>query len=121
MPDILVVDDEPGIGRMIRLLLTSEGMSAHVVHSGADGLDYVKRAPVEVIVLDLQMPGMDGRSFYRGLRAMGDTTPVIILSANGARKAQLELGAEDSLAKPFMPDDLLAKVRALVSRHSPSG
>lgn len=108
--DVLVVDDEPGISRMIRLLLMSEGLSVVAVSNAMDALNYLADNPASLIVLDLAMPGMDGREFFRTLRARGDSTPILILSAHGAREASRELQAEGALPKPFLPEDLLAEI-----------
>lgn len=108
--DVLVVDDEPGISRMIRLLLMSEGLSVVAVSNAMDGLNFLADNAASLIVLDLAMPGMDGREFFRTLRARGDSTPVLILSAHGAREARRELQAEGALPKPFLPEELLAEI-----------
>jgi DNA-binding response OmpR family regulator len=74
--------------------------------------------PFDAIILDLQMPVMDGPSMYRELRALPCATPVLLLSAYGAKNAQLELGAEAAMDKPFDPFTLADRVRAL-ARHAP--
>ncbi len=81
-----------------------------------DALERFKTASFDVIVLDLQMPKMDGRTFFRTLRVRGDRTPVIILSAFGAEEARVELQAEAALEKPFDPDVLVARIRSLTGR-----
>ncbi|HET7738312.1 MAG TPA: response regulator [Tepidiformaceae bacterium] len=107
MAEVLVVDDEPGIARMIRLLLTLEGVEVRVENDAAKALAFLERERVRVILLDLNMPVMDGRTFFRSLRARGDATPVVLMSAHEPRVASRELGADGFLEKPFLPDDLV--------------
>ncbi len=110
----MVIDDDEALLRMLRMTLLTGGMHVTTAVNGAVALDDVETANPDVIVLDLQMPVMDGRSFYRELRRRGISVPVIILSAFGARAAQEELGAEAAIAKPFDPDNLIAAVRRLL-------
>lgn len=112
--DVLVVDDEPGISRIVRLMLESEGLSVEVRDSGATALEFVESKEVRLVLLDLNMPVMDGLEFFRQLRQRGFTTPVIIMSAHGARRAAREIGAEAYLDKPFMPADLIARIEKLM-------
>lgn len=114
-PSVMIVDDDAATARMISLALREDG---YVVSSACDGQDALGKLEPEVpdvIILDLEMPRMDGRSFYRELRARGLATPVVIVSAFDARSSQRELGADTYLAKPFDPDELLMKVRALLT------
>lgn len=113
MVDVLVVDDESGISRIVRLVLESEGLSVQVKENGLSALDYVEAEAVSLVLLDLSMPEMDGREFFRQLRQRGFKTPVIIMSANGARAAAREIGAEAYLDKPFFAEDLIACVERL--------
>jgi DNA-binding response OmpR family regulator len=87
---------------------------------GAEGRAYAAASDYDAIVLDLMLPSLDGRELLRGLRARGDTTPVLILTARDTvadRVAGLDLGADDYLVKPFAFDELLARLRALVRRR----
>jgi DNA-binding response OmpR family regulator len=87
------------------------------VLSAADaqtGLQLLETEQVDAIVLDLRMPGMDGRALFREVRARGNKAPVLIASAYGARQAQQELGAEAAIEKPFDPDELVDVVRQLI-------
>jgi len=99
---------------MLRITMLSAGFSVDVAGDGEAALDQVARRPPDVIVLDLQMPGMDGRTFYRELRKRGNAAPVIILSAFGARGARRELDAQAHLEKPFDPDELVQVVQELI-------
>ena len=107
---ILVVDDDSSLRRMLKLTLKQEGFRVCTAVDGEQALEELDRCAPDIIVLDLQMPVMDGRTFYRALREMGRKTPVLIVSADGAASAAQELNADDYLAKPFSPDVLMAKV-----------
>ena len=107
---ILVVDDDPGLMRLVSAILRSAGYTVVTAPDGNAALEAVQSDDFDAIVLDLRMPVLDGRGFFRELRASGRTTPVLIASAYGARDAQLELGAEGAIRKPFEPDALLAAV-----------
>jgi len=111
---VLVIEDEPALRRMLAFTLRDAGFDVRTAWNGAEGLQQVDAAVPDVIVLDLEMPVMGGREFYRHLRERGLRTPVCILSAYGARRAQRELDAEASVQKPFGSDDLIEKLRALV-------
>ena len=115
MADILVIDDDPAVIRLVSLILTAEGHRVRPADSGTKGLDLLKDQTPELIVLDLQMPVMDGRAFYREARSSGYAGPVLILSAFGASQARQELGAQASLSKPFEPDELVSAVSTLAS------
>lgn len=110
MVDVLVVDDEPGISRIVKLLLQSEGFDVRVERHSPTALGVAMNEQVGLILLDLNMPDLDGREFYRKLRDKGSTTPIVIMSANGARKAYKELGADGYLDKPFAPEALIEVV-----------
>jgi DNA-binding response OmpR family regulator len=111
----MVVDDDAAIARLISLTLRGDGYAVQSARDGQDALSAVSSTPPDLIVLDLEMPVMNGRTFFRELRARGLDMPVLIVSAFGARDGQRELGAQDYLAKPFNPTDLLEKVRLLLA------
>lgn len=116
MPTVLVVDDDPALTRMLRLTLRDGGFDVCTAANGALALDQISIEQMpDAIVLDLEMPVMDGRSFYRALRKLGIEVPVLVLSAYGARSAQRELGANAYLNKPFDPEELVSQVRELVA------
>ena len=110
---VLVVDDDDSLRRMLKLTLRQRGFRVCCAVDGLKALDELERCSPDVIVLDMQMPVMDGRTFYRRLRDRGCETPVLVLSADGAAAAARELGAEGYLAKPFDPDVLMAKLTML--------
>jgi DNA-binding response OmpR family regulator len=110
---VLVLDDDNALLRLLRLTLTSEGFEVITASNGLEGLEKVDREPPDVILLDLEMPVMDGRTFFRELRKQGNNTPVLILSAYGARDAQRELDADGSLEKPFDADVLMNELKQL--------
>jgi two-component system KDP operon response regulator KdpE len=111
---VLVIDDDPALIRMIRLTLLSEGLEVETASDGVLGLEATERTTYAVILLDLQMPNLDGRGFFREFRARGGTTPILLLSAYGAQDARHELGAEAAVTKPFDPAVLLRVVRSLL-------
>ena len=116
---VLAVDDEPAIRRFLRTSLSSQGYSVLEAEDGATALAMLRRNAVDVIVLDLGLPGMDGLEVIRQLREQGSSIPIIVLSSRtdetGKVKA-LDLGADDYVTKPFGMDELLARIRAAV-RH----
>jgi len=111
---ILVVDDDASIRALTASVLEDGGFTVRSAPNGSVALDVVRESAPCLVVLDLQMPEMDGRSFYRALRAAGFHTPVLLMSAHGARQAQSELGAEAAISKPFDIDDLLARTISLL-------
>lgn len=119
---VLVVDDEAAVRDALVRAMDSEGYETRGVGDGATALTEVARWQPEVVVLDVLMPFMDGLTTCRTLRARGDRTPILLLTARDAvadRVAGLDAGADDYLVKPFDLDELLARVRALVRRTYP--
>jgi two-component system, OmpR family, response regulator MprA len=114
---ILIIDDDAAMTRMIGLALRVDGFDVDTAPDGQAGLEKLDEKEADVIVLDLAMPVMDGRTFYRRLRGRGDSTPVLILSAHGAKDAWRELDADAYLAKPFQPEDLSDRIRSLLDGH----
>lgn len=121
MPRILVVDDDPGLRDLLQRYLTREGYRVEAVADGAGMRAALSRIPPQLVVLDLMLPGEDGLSLVRALRAgLAPSVPVLMLSARGEdvdRIIGLEMGADDYLGKPFNPRELLARIRALMRRH----
>jgi two-component system response regulator MprA len=115
---VLLIDDDPALVRMIRLALLSDGLDVVTASDGMQGLDVVAQDDFDMIVLDLQMPIMDGREFYREYRAREGKAPIILLSAYGAQEARAELGAEAAVTKPFDPVVLLRTIRALLPQET---
>ena len=113
-PSVLVLDDDPAVTRLLSLSLMTDGFQVSTAGDGIEGLERLASQSFDVIVLDLQMPRMDGRAFFREIRSRGYDTPVVILSAYGAEVARTELRANGAVSKPFDPDDLAAVVRGLL-------
>jgi len=117
----LIVEDEQRIAAYLERGLKEEGYAVDVVHTGSDALDWAAAAEYDVIVLDVMLPGRDGTSVCRELRARGQKTPVLMLTARDAvddRVRGLDSGADDYLVKPFAFKELLARLRALTRRRS---
>ncbi|MBV5263807.1 response regulator [Pinisolibacter aquiterrae] len=115
---ILVVDDDPEIARLVGALLAREGWTVETVQDGRELDDALHRARPDLIVLDLMLPGEDGLSICRRLRAEA-TIPILMLTAKSDETdcvVGLEIGADDYLAKPFSPRVLVARIRALLRR-----
>ncbi|RPF46507.1 two-component system response regulator MprA [Streptomyces sp. Ag109_G2-6] len=118
---ILVVDDEPAVREALRRSLAFEGYDVRTAVDGIDALDQAASYAPDLIVLDIQMPRMDGLTAARRLRAGGSVTPILMLTARdtvGDRVTGLDAGADDYLVKPFELDELFARVRALLRRSS---
>ena len=110
MTRVLVVDDDLGIRRLARFILDSAGYEVALARHGQEALSMLNETDADVIVLDLNMPVMDGYTFVHNLDDCPRRPPIIILSGDRAEKAREELGADASLRKPFRPDELVAKV-----------
>jgi two-component system response regulator MprA len=124
MPELLLVDDDPPIRRMLERTLRAEGYSVSAAADGGAALAAVERSLPDAIVLDVTMPGLDGLAVTRRLRAKGLRVPILLLTARDAvheRVAGLDAGADDYLVKPFDVDELSARVRALLRRNEPPG
>jgi len=119
---ILVVDDDPALRELLSAYLTDTGFVVDLAGDGAGMRDAIVQSLPDAIVLDLMLPGEDGLTLTRALRAQSGAAafiPILILSARGEeidRVVGLEMGADDYLAKPFSPRELLARLRALLRR-----
>jgi len=119
---VLVVDDEPRIVKFLELKLKASGYEVLTAGNGLDALEQLQAEEPDLLVLDVVMPGMDGFETIKQVRAVS-SIPVIILSAREANIDKikgLELGADDYLAKPFSPDELVARIEAVRRRLSSS-
>jgi two-component system, OmpR family, KDP operon response regulator KdpE len=115
---VLLVDDEVSIQRVMAPLLRSRGYTVTVAGSGREALDMFERERPDLVILDLGLPDMDGSEVCRKVRDRADT-PILILSARGEEKdkvAALDQGADDYVTKPFGPEELMARVRAALRR-----
>jgi two-component system, OmpR family, alkaline phosphatase synthesis response regulator PhoP len=113
---VMVVEDEPNIGNLVRTYLEREGYTVIWVRSGEDALTELGRHPVRLVVLDIGLPGIDG---FEVCRRIGGSVPVIMLTARDDepdRVAGLEVGADDYVCKPFSPRELTARVKAVLRR-----
>jgi two-component system response regulator MprA len=116
---ILVVDDDAPVRRMLVRALRAEGYDVQAAADGGEALAAIERRMPDAVVLDVAMPGVDGLSVARRLRARGLGVPILLLTARDAveqRVAGLDAGADDYLVKPFALDELLARLRALMRR-----
>ncbi len=119
---VLVVDDDRAIRDSLVRALALEGYTVAAVADGAAALAAMKDQSPDVVVLDVMMPGVDGLTVCRVMRAEKDRTPILMLTARtetSERVAGLDAGADDYLAKPFDLDELLARLRALLRRTRP--
>jgi two-component system phosphate regulon response regulator OmpR len=115
---ILVVDDDAGLRELLQEYLTAQGYRVTTVADGVEMDAHLAGHTADLVILDLMLPGEDGLALARKLRAQGNV-PIIMLSARGEdvdRIVGLEVGADDYLAKPFNPRELLARIRALLRR-----
>ncbi|MDP2320645.1 MAG: response regulator transcription factor [Acidobacteriota bacterium] len=118
---ILVAEDDPDIGSLLEHYLRKAGFMATIVTSGRDVMPQIKREAPDLVVLDLMLPGLDGLQVCRAIRADANTAaiPIIMLTAKAEesdRIVGLELGADDYITKPFSPNEVVARVRALLRR-----
>jgi DNA-binding response OmpR family regulator len=116
---ILVVDDEPHIRRVLEAMLGKEGFEVHSVSDGEEGLQAIADGGVDLVILDLLMPGTHGLEVLAKIRSDPEhsRTPVIILTAKGQdtdREAALTGGADDFMTKPFSPKKLVARIREIL-------
>jgi two-component system phosphate regulon response regulator OmpR len=124
MTRILIADDEAELRGLLQRYLTEQGLSVRAVPDASAAAQLLARERFDVLVLDLMMPGEDGLSLCRRLRGQGETIPILMLTARGElvdRVLGLEMGADDYLAKPFAPRELLARLQAMVRRQQQLG
>jgi two-component system response regulator MprA len=120
---ILVVDDDQAVRESLRRALVLEGYDVELAEDGTAALRSLTQSAPDAIILDLQMPDVDGLEVCRRLRTLGDATPVLMLTARdaiGDRVEGLDAGADDYLVKPFDLAELFARLRALLRRKTPS-
>ncbi|WUH96193.1 response regulator transcription factor [Spirillospora sp. NBC_00431] len=118
---LLLVEDEKRLATSLARGLTAEGFVVETVHDGAEGLDRALGGGFDLIVLDIMLPGMNGYRVCASLRAAGDDTPILMLTAKDGEYDEaegLDTGADDYLTKPFSYVVLVARVRALLRRRT---
>jgi two-component system, OmpR family, alkaline phosphatase synthesis response regulator PhoP len=126
MSRILVAEDDPDIASLLGHYLQRAGFEADVVSSGRDVLPRIRKAPPDLLLLDIMLPGLDGLEVCRAVRSDPQTAsiPIIMVTAKGEesdRIVGLELGADDYITKPFSPNEVIARIRALLRRAHRSG
>jgi two-component system, OmpR family, response regulator MprA len=124
MTHILVVDDEPAVRRALERALRLDKYEVELAIDGEEALDRLAEQPADAVILDVMMPGVDGLEVCRRMRAAGDKTPVLMLTARDAiddRVLGLDVGADDYLVKPFALRELQARLRALLRRVGDDG
>ena len=120
---ILVVEDDPHLHRVVVKGLTEEGYAVDSATDGSDGLYLAEVTAYDLLILDIGLPGMDGLAVCHALRRKRIATPILLLTARDSiedRVIGLDSGADDYLTKPFAFEELLARCRALLRRHSPT-
>ena len=118
---IMVVDDDPNIAQLVRLYLEKEGFDVTVHLRGDEALAAFQKNPPSLVLLDIMLPGMDGKQVCRAIRQQSDI-PIIMLSAKAEtfdKVLGLELGADDYITKPFEGKELVARVKAVLRRSAP--
>lgn len=121
LPRVLLVEDDPSLAAMLEEILCSEGYAVDLARDGQAGLHLGLTRPYDVVVLDRGLPAIQGLDLLARWRGRGMTVPVLVLSALGLARDRvdgLDAGAEDYLAKPFDIEELLARLRALLRRHT---
>lgn len=119
MSHLLIIDDDVRLTDMLQEYLAAEGVTLSAASSGTQGLREVQRNDFDLIILDVMLPGQSGFEVLKGLRAAGQHTPVLMLTARGDdvdRIVGLEMGADDYLPKPFNPRELVARIKAILRR-----
>jgi two-component system, OmpR family, KDP operon response regulator KdpE len=119
---ILIVDDEPQIRRVLRTTLTSQGYTVAEARTGDEALDQIRVERPDLILLDVNMPGISGLETCREIRASSDI-PIIMLTVRGTEKDKvqaLDAGADDYVTKPFGSEELMARIRAGLRRAAPA-
>jgi DNA-binding response OmpR family regulator len=117
---VVVVEDEPAIADLLRLYLTRDGFTCHVVADGIAALSDIRTLRPAAVIMDVGLPGMDGTEVCRQMRAAGDWTPVLFCTARDDeidRVLGLELGGDDYITKPFSPREVVARVKVAL-RHA---
>ena len=118
---VLLVEDEPSVGELVRGYLGRDGYRVIWVRSGEEGLAELERHPIRIVILDIGLPGMDGFEVCHAIRSRSQV-PILMLTARDEeadRVIGLEVGADDYLTKPFSPRELAARIKAILRRSDP--
>ncbi len=118
---VLLVEDEPSVGELVRAYLTRDGYRVIWVRSGEEGIAELDRHPIRLVLLDIGLPGVDGFDVCRQMRARSEV-PILMLTARDEepdRIVGLEVGADDYITKPFSPRELVARMKAVLRRTEP--
>ncbi len=118
MAKVLIVEDDPHTRELVRVYLDREGHDVLTAENGIDGLRVAREEAPDIILLDLMLPGMDGRDVCQSLRGESDV-PIVMLTARvqeGDRLGGFDLGADDYITKPFSPREVVARIRAVLRR-----
>lgn len=116
---VLIIEDNPGIGELVRMQVSDLGMAPVLVDRGDTGLERFRAGGIDLVILDLMLPGLDGLAVCREVRAAPGYVPVLMLTAKSTeldRVLGLEMGADDYLTKPFSVAELAARIKALFRR-----
>ncbi|HEU4963690.1 MAG TPA: response regulator transcription factor [Bacilli bacterium] len=119
MVHVLIVDDDPHIRELVRVILQKEGMGVTEASDGEEALEKMEATPADLVILDIMMPQMDGWTLCRELRSLYDI-PLLMLTAKGETVDKVrgfDLGTDDYLVKPFATPELVARVKALLKRY----
>jgi len=117
--EVLVIEDDPDIARLVKLQLTDLSCAVKLAGDGPSGLAALEAKPYDLVILDLMLPGMDGLEICRRIRAQPGYTPILMLTAKSGeldRVLGLEMGADDYVTKPFSVLELVARVKAIFRR-----
>ncbi|MFC0211063.1 response regulator transcription factor [Paenibacillus chartarius] len=120
MTKILIVDDDPHLRELVSVVLRQEGLAAVTAEDGATALELLARERMDLAVVDVMMPRMDGWELVARLRGNGDELPILMLTAKGETSDKVRgfrLGVDDYLVKPFEAEELAARVKALLKRY----
>jgi two-component system alkaline phosphatase synthesis response regulator PhoP len=120
--NIVIVEDDPSILRGLQMNLEMEGYSVRVATNGRTGLEMVRSGPIDLLVLDIMLPEMNGYEVCRRIRDEGNEVPIIVLSAKATEVDKvmgLDLGADDYVVKPFALGELIARIKARLRRREP--
>ena len=119
MPNILIADDEKEIIRLLKIYLASDNITVYEANNGAQALEIIKNTEIDLALVDIMMPKIDGYQVIRAIREREDYIPVMVISAKvtlSDRVLGIDLGADDYITKPFEPLEVAAKVRAQLRR-----